>query len=153
MTRTIIIAATTLPYTALMPARHFQRRSVRTIWALLTAFAILYALGLRVCIHGAGFAGGAAPSIYLESTLATNEGDGCSAKQHVSDERDACWVDVSLSGILNDISTTSLLLPFLVILVVLSPPRLLLRIVRPPQPLFPTGRGHSLRPPLRAPPR
>lgn len=141
-----------------MPARYLQRRSVRLIWALLTTFAILYALGLRVCIHGVGFAGAvggaASPSICLESTLATNEGDGCSsADSHIPGEDDARWVDVSLFGIVKDVSTAPLFLPFVVILIVLSLPRLLLRVVRPPERLSDTGRGHGLRPPLRAPPR
>lgn len=140
-----------------MSARYFPRRSVRTFGALLAVFALLYAQGLRVCIHGAGLIGVAsdavAPTMYLESTLATGDTEACETDRHVSDERSACWVDISLAGILKDITTAPLLLPFVVILIALLPPRLLLRIVRPPQPLFPTGRGHSLRPPLRAPPR
>lgn len=135
-----------------MLARPFQRRFVRAIWALLTTFPILSALGLRVCIHVASFADAAAPSIYLESTLATSEREGCSADSQIPGEDDACWVDVSLSGIMNEVSTVPLLLPFLVILIVLSPPRLLLRLVRPPERLFDIGCGHGLRPPLRAPP-
>lgn len=105
------------------------------------------------CIHVAFFTDAAAPSIYLESTLATNEGSSCSANSQIPAEDDACWVDVSLSGIINEISTAPLLLPFMAILIGLSPPRLSLRVVRPPERLFDIGRGHSLRPPLRAPPR
>lgn len=136
-----------------MSSRYSRHRSVRTIWALLIVFAILYGLGLRVCIHGTSLAGEATPSIYLESTLATSEGDECSATQHASDERDTCWVDVPLSATLKDIPTAWLLPPFLAALGLLSSPRLLTRLVRPPQPLFPGGCRHSLRPPLRAPPR
>lgn len=140
-----------------MPARYFHRRSVHTLGALLVVFALLYTQGLRVCIHGAGFVGAAgdvtAPSICLESTLAANDNDACAAQRHGSDESDACWVDVSLGGILKDISIAPLLLPYLATLVALLPPRLLLRVARPAQPLFAASGGHNLRPPLRAPPR
>lgn len=140
-----------------MLARYFQRRSVRALWALLIAFAILYALGLRVCIHGAGFAGAAgdagAPSLYLESsTLATIDDNACAPEPHQGDGS-GCCVDVPFSSILKDVATASLLLPFLIVLIVLLPPRLLVRGVPPPVPSFATGRGFSLRPPLRAPPR
>lgn len=139
-----------------MLARYFQRRSVRALWALLIAFAMLYALGLRVCVQGAGFAGAAgdagAPSLYLESILATSDDNACAPEPPAGDGC-GCWADISLFGIVNDVATASLLLPFLIVLVVLWPPRLLVRGVRPPVPLFATGRGFSLRPPPRAPPR
>ena len=129
-----------------MPARHFHRRSVRLALALLTVFAILYAQGLRVCIHGAGFTdfsgSDAQASIYLESALAPGDASTCSTDE-----------DVSLSGILKDVSPASLFLIFLAILIVLMPPRRLLRTVRPQDSLFDTRCGYGLRPPLRAPPR
>lgn len=129
-----------------MLARPFHRRSIRVVLAILTVFAILYAQGLRICIHGAGHSdfsrSDAQTSIYLESALAPGDEPTCSTDH-----------DVSVSGIVKDVSTVSLLLPFLVILIVLLPPRLLLRVVRPPERLFDTSRGYGLRPPLRAPPR
>lgn len=136
----------TTAYTTPMLARHFRRRSVRWVLALLTVFAVLYAQGLRVCIHGAGFTDlsnrDAQTSIYLESALAPSNESTCSTHQ-----------DVSLSGILKDVSPASLFLLFLAILIILLPPRRLLGTVRPQEPSFDTRCGYGLRPPLRAPPR
>lgn len=148
-----IAAAITRAYTTPMSTSHFQRPSTRLIWVLMTVLAILYAQGLRVCIHGAGYTDFSASdtpasSMYLESAIAS------SALTAGSEPACPPEQDVSLSGILKDVSTPSLFLLFLAILIVLLPPRQLLRIVRPPQPLlFDTSRSYGLRPPLRAPPR
>lgn len=131
-----------------MQARYFRRRSVRTLWALLAVFALLYAQGLRVCIHGTGGADSPpsdaqASGIYLEGALTPSDESRCSTDQ-----------DISLAGIVADApATVSLFLLFLPAPLVLLPPRRLLGTVPLSQPLFATGRGHSLRPPLRAPPR
>lgn len=89
-------------------------------------------------IHEAGFsdlsASDTQTSIYLESALAPGDEPTCSTDH-----------DVSVSGIVKDVSTASRLLPFLVILIVLLPPRLPLRVVRPSERLFDTSRGYGPR--------
>lgn len=130
-----------------MHAGYFHRRTANTVVVLAIALAILFTQGVRLCTPAMGDmtshdGDGQAPTAHPTNILTAFDPDPCPPGQ--------CTY---LSVILKNLQATLALFPFLTILLFLLPPRQLLRITWPPEPLFDTSRGYGLRPPLRAPPR
>jgi len=121
-------------------------RNNRSIVASITAFAVLFALGLRLCVHGAddgdsAFANGKV--VHLESMLDSDD-DGAQGTGNQDLPLSLALVKLKL-----DLSFVSLFTAIFLFGVVWK-----VLYSRPiPDSLFATCNAAFLRPPLRAPPR
>lgn len=114
-------------------------------WLIL---ALLFAQGLRVCMHAYDAPHAAehdheVSAAHLESTFSMGDGHG----EEISDNH------ISLIGILKHLTAEPLLAALFITLLLVLLPLNIIRFARSCGPVFHPSHGHYFSPPLRAPPR